>query len=401
MNIEKIRSALEFARTRTPAGGPVSSQAESGLMALAAVEREMAEARALVEKAAKMTDSFAAVWNRRPPFDVTKPWTVTCEVGEDGSWRDITTLHAELRAFLGPASDKSDKSDERPFSQIRENGRLAVSLVAEHLANALDWAASYLPDDDSKRHVSAVLDEAANLGIYADQCSGAFLEPTGEVAYTYGDKPAECGCAARVAIEEIDVTLCSCRHDDKQGCNCDVHAAHAIARAALAAPCGCAGLREINERLEAVAPKIEQMRDERDQLRADRDQWKALKDRVEEEKARLENELATANKRAERARAESTEKAEKIRELVAGIDGAECWAPLDAVAHIAQSLKSLRTAFAAALEREREAVNSLKSALITQNFYKAAQVIVAAFDARKADKLQAEVLRDNAKFGDC
>ncbi len=73
MNIEKIRSALEFARTRTPAGGPVSSQAEAGLMAIAEVEREMAEARALIERA----------------WATTEGWP---------------KLNAELRAFLEPVT---------------------------------------------------------------------------------------------------------------------------------------------------------------------------------------------------------------------------------------------------------------------------------------------------------
>ena len=35
------------------------------------------------------------------------------------------------------------------------------------------------------------------------------------------------------ALQDIDATLCACRYDNKAGCNCDIHAAHAIARAAL------------------------------------------------------------------------------------------------------------------------------------------------------------------------
>ncbi len=55
----------------------------------------------------------------------------------------------------------------------------------------------------------------------------------------------------------------------------------------------------------------------------------------------LRTQLATANERAERARKESADKAEKIRELVKGIDGAEYWAPLDAVAYIVKGFRQL------------------------------------------------------------
>ena len=32
-------------------------------------------------------------------------------------------------------------------------------------------------------------------------------------------------------MDEIDATLCACRYDNKQGCNCDIHAVHNIIRA--------------------------------------------------------------------------------------------------------------------------------------------------------------------------
>ncbi len=251
MNIDKIRSALEFARTRTPAGGPVSSQAEAGLMAIAEVEREFAAARKLIEKAAKVVDLYK--WEGMAIFD----------------------LHTELRAFLEPTAP----------------------------------AVCFRCGDDRNQP--------------SKFCDHGKATP----------EPAECGCA------------------------------------------DCAGLREINERLEAVAPKIEQMRDERDQLRAelvamtaDRDQWKALKDRVEEERAEIINQA-------------------EIDCRGSGV--------------LRQANDELQSELAAALEREREAVDFIRpTAICDCPRCRNAKEFVARYDARKADALQAEVLRDNAK-GDC
>ena len=37
--------------------------------------------------------------------------------------------------------------------------------------------------------------------------------------------------ALEEVVDEIDATLCACRYDNKQGCNCDIHAVHNIIRA--------------------------------------------------------------------------------------------------------------------------------------------------------------------------
>jgi hypothetical protein len=71
-------------------------------------------------------------------------------------------------------------------------------------------------------------------------------------------------------------------------------------------------------------------------------------------------ELAAANERAERARKESTDKAECIRELVKGIDGAEYWAPMDAVAYIAKGFLRLRKERDAVQAGWKEAVEALR-----------------------------------------
>lgn len=44
----------------------------------------------------KVLEPFARVWNSRPQFDVTKPFTITCDVGEFGAFADAAKLCAKL-----------------------------------------------------------------------------------------------------------------------------------------------------------------------------------------------------------------------------------------------------------------------------------------------------------------
>ncbi len=214
MNIDKIRSALEFARTRTPAGGPVSSQAESGLMALAEVEREFAAARALIEKFPKEGDYCAWVRYRREGIGQT--WMQICDSDAEGAfrvWRMPAAFHVELRAFLEPVTP----------------GKVAYTY-------------GDAPIDPTKpHHFEAVGAEFPNT---CRRCA-CFRNSVNHLP----DKLAECGCAARKAL---DITVCGgCQNrigwdgpafpggSDWRGCPVCKYA-----RAALAAPCDCAGLRE-------------------------------------------------------------------------------------------------------------------------------------------------------------
>jgi hypothetical protein len=69
----------------------------------------------------------------------------------------------------------------------------------------------------------------------------------------------ECECRKlRDAMEAIDATLCDCRYGSERPlvgeCNCDIHAAHRIARAALSTPCKPDARDElIREAVEALA----------------------------------------------------------------------------------------------------------------------------------------------------
>ena len=64
-------------------------------------------------------------------------------------------------------------------------------------------------------------------------------------------------CGAREALESADATLCSCRYksaDRPTICNCDIHAAHRIIQAALAASGPCkhaAEVKALGEQLES------------------------------------------------------------------------------------------------------------------------------------------------------
>lgn len=65
------------------------------------------------------------------------------------------------------------------------------------------------------------------------------------------------------------------------------------------------------------------------------------KQAAEAERDRLAAQLA-------KEKSDSAERANKIRELVSGIDGAEYWAPLDAVAHLAKQVRTHRIELAEA-----------------------------------------------------
>ncbi len=330
MNIDKIRSALEFARTRTPAGGPVSSQAESGLMALAEVERELAAARALIERAAKVLDGFGYTYH------------------------SIDSIHAELRAFLGPTGEVAYTFGDAPNPPDSSPLPPAVCMKC----------------GDDRNQPSKVCDH-------------------GKAA----PEPAECGCAARMALAKLYPYLEAMSHVHLPGGG---KFEASTAWDALATPCDCAGLREeihgieealgfrgnpgeaayvIRKKQQAFEMDrntiirrgeiIEQLRAELAAMTADRDQWKALKDRVEEEKA-------AANLRAERAIEVS------IRE-----SGSAERTQQDRYA-LSVMKEQAEADLAATLEREREIVESLRNLdqCDCQNCYRVS-AIVAAFDARK------------------
>ncbi len=242
------------------------------------------------------------------------------------------------------------------------------------------------------------------------------------------EKSAECGCAARVALGEIN---------DLDMANSEAPRfleAALIARAALATPCDCTGLREelhadvesarnLQELSEqSMVAQAQSFQERENKLRAelaamtaDRDQWKALKDRVEAEKAWLENERAAALER-ERAAVESLrlerERFDALWESTACISvefmrrskadqNSEAFIDKQDIKRIHELRTSLNPSYIGWLPtdvpyaEEREAVNALRSVLgpdaniitgdcdSTRKLENNIAAIVAAFDARK------------------
>ncbi len=393
MKIGRIRSALEFARTRTPAGGPVSSQAEAGLMALEEVEREFGAARALIEKAAKAVG----------PYGLMGP------------------LHAELRAFLDPVTPGE------------------VGYTFGDAPN---------PPDSSPLPPAVCMKCGDDRNQPSKFCDHGKATP----------KPAACGWRYKVLVNKhstgdplpgqismLDISRTTVWGDPGQWRYSDGATKPdvdwmCVAEPLYAAPCNCAGLRGNQRQWDLIRqmrmelhqaelitneeyaqltfdhPAVarlesyDALRAELAAMTADRNQWKTLKDRVEEEKARLQGELAVALERAEKS-----EKSHLLHGTLAGID---CDLPCEMLwPALIEKVKQMEADLAAALEREREAMESLRywagiakaipfSGEDTKNWMSPAGIrtmaqfrdiaaIVAAFDA-----LQAEVLRDFAK-GDC
>ncbi len=166
-------------------------------------EREFAAARALIEKAAK---------------------------GVAG-WNEHSALHAELRAFLEPPA--------HPDSDPRK------ACVVEEPAGGF-WLIHF---EDDEMPVEIFTNKAAASERYhACQLNWTchlfeMIAPKEPVE----SKPAECGCAARKALQLAIMTVECASIDTAKGSPTegDELPWYRAARAALATPCECQGMRGI------------------------------------------------------------------------------------------------------------------------------------------------------------
>ncbi len=303
-------------------------------------ESEIARLRGVIADAAKVTEAYAH----------NADYPATAELHTRLAAEQAAADHFHTTANMVPVvSDAADNLSTRGVPSD------APGLPQGAVADAF----STVPYSERSAEMEAVIRPSTR---------DASISETASVSVAvHGCTPAtECACPARKALEharEIIESLSGCHPDiiyvygaygENWSTNpisdeyetIDFPTGLTVIDDALATPCECAGLREEIQRVyESNAENGRLYREADDECIKLRAELVAAKENYSgamSDCAQYERQLAAANERAERARKESTDKAECIRELVKGIDGAEYWAPMDAVAYIAKGFLRLR-----------------------------------------------------------
>jgi hypothetical protein len=113
-----------------------------------------------------------------------------------------------------------------------------LTQVLTSLAAAEKWANAYKLDNKNllaMHNEQFARRELAESKLAAAQKENDRLDLLVSYMVSRAESAESKLAAAQAEIEElkeclrdIDNTLCSCRHDDKPGCNCDIHAAHRL-----------------------------------------------------------------------------------------------------------------------------------------------------------------------------